>query len=217
MDIFISLLLLLLLYFNLISSCTATQVRHVNQSEFLPKRTYSEHFKLIDSVRNCTDAVWSLEALNTTASVSVGDCHKVLQNVRHNHGYYEVWGFDNDDFAPITGFQSCVFAVAQTGPDGSAGPQGYAVVGNDDVVSVVVEAIGTSKDNITGAAGSFTCGTNQVVLSVIVYNGLNGYDGTPSAPSINLWGDIHYTTRETATAPTVTSVPTEIPTSTAGG
>lgn len=104
---------LIFLYCHLLKVGTATMVRHNTVSDFLPKRTYSEHFRLTDSVRNCTDASWSLEPLNATASIAIEDCEHVLENIRYNHGYYEVWQFDTNNYEPLTGFQSCVFAVAR--------------------------------------------------------------------------------------------------------
>ncbi|KAJ4415013.1 hypothetical protein N0V82_007595 [Gnomoniopsis sp. IMI 355080] len=148
---------------------------------------------------------------NTTASISVADCRKVLENTRYNKGYYEVWGFDNDNYAPITGYQSCVFAVARMD---AVVPGGYAVIGNDDVVSAVAEVIGGhTKGGVVGSAGVWRCGPNGVNLQLIVYNGLEGWHGDSSrdAPIMNMYGDWSPTVTATVAAPTVTNVPTETP------
>lgn len=102
----------------------ATGFRYVDTSHRFLRRTYAEHWPLRASVANCTNPQTTIQATNTTASVSVADCNKVLANVRYNHGYYEVWGFDSNGFAPVTGFQTCVFAVATTGANVT---DGYAV------------------------------------------------------------------------------------------
>lgn len=106
-----------LLFLNLaFVDCAATKFRYVDTSHKTLRRTYAEHWPLRASVANCTDPQTTIQALHTTAaSVLVSDCNKVLDNVRYNHGYYEVWGFNSNGFAPITGFQTCVFAVARTG------------------------------------------------------------------------------------------------------
>lgn len=109
----ISILLLLLACLGL-PYCNGSRVRYIDTSNQRSKRTYSEHWRVPNPVKNCTDPQWTMEVLpNTTTSISVADCRKVLENTRYNKGYYEVWGFDNDNYAPITGYQSCVFAVAR--------------------------------------------------------------------------------------------------------
>lgn len=101
------------------------RVRYIDSAHNITKRTYSEHHRIQNPVKNCTDPQWTMGTLpNTTASISVEDCHKVLENTRYNKGYYEVWSFDSDNYAPITGFQSCVFAVARMD---TVVPDGYAV------------------------------------------------------------------------------------------
>lgn len=112
----VTLLFLLLLTSEAWPRCAATRFRFVDASKKGLKRTYSEHWHIPNPVKNCTDPQWTMEMLpNTTeAEVSVADCRRVLENTRYNKGYYEVWGFDNDDYTPITGYQSCVFAVART-------------------------------------------------------------------------------------------------------
>lgn len=107
--------------------CTAIQARHINSSEShqISKRTYSEHWSLPNPVKNCSDPQWTLEVLpNTTASISVADCRKVLENARYNKGYYEVWGFDSENYMPVTGYQSCVVGVARMD---TVVTKGYAV------------------------------------------------------------------------------------------
>lgn len=85
-------------------------------------------------------------------------------------------------------------------------------MGNDDVVSAVVEAIGSHKrGNISGAAGVWDCGPNNITLSFIVYNGLEGYTGHRDAPAVNMYGDWAPTVTMSVAAPTVTNVPTETP------
>lgn len=93
--------------------CVATRVHFINEAKHVSKRTYSEHWSLKNPVKNCTDPAMTMEVLNATETINVDDCRKVLENTRFNKGYYEVWSFDSDDYAPITGFQSCVFAVSR--------------------------------------------------------------------------------------------------------
>lgn len=104
--------------------CVAIHVHFVDTGPAFPKRTYSGHWGLPNPVKNCTDPQWTMEETNGTDSILVADCHKVLENTRHNKGYYEVWNLDSDDYAPITGFQTCVFAVSRMSV---AVPGGYAV------------------------------------------------------------------------------------------
>ncbi|PSR79539.1 hypothetical protein BD289DRAFT_485495 [Coniella lustricola] len=206
--------MLLLLYSHLLGHVAArATVRHSTISDFLPRRTYSEHFRLADSVRNCSDASWSLEPLAASASILLEDCQHVLSNLRYNHGYYEVWQFDTNHYEPLTGFQSCVFAVAKRN---DTNPDDYAIIGNDDVVSVVVEALGTARfhtnTTVAGVVGLFNCGPRKVPLSLIVYNGLTGYsDSRNYAPPVDLWGDVVYTSTATVPAPTTSNIPTESP------
>lgn len=96
----------------------------MDDAKDVSKRTYSEHWSLKNPVKNCTDPETTMEELNVTDTISVADCHKVLENTRYNKGYYEVWNFDSDDYAPITGFQSCVFAVSRMSV---ITPGGYAM------------------------------------------------------------------------------------------
>lgn len=87
-------------------------------------------------------------------------------------------------------------------------------IGNDDIVSAVVEVIKDhSNSNVTGSAGVWICGPNDVHLQLIVYDGLVGWHGNPNrdAPPVNMYGDWNPTVTETVAAPTVTSVPTETP------
>lgn len=87
-------------------------------------------------------------------------------------------------------------------------------IGNDDVVSAVVEVIGgKARGSVTGSAGVWDCGPNSVNLQFIVYNGLLGWHGSPErdAPIINMYGDWNPTVTETVAAPIVTSMPTETP------
>lgn len=102
----------------------AARVHFVEDASDVAKRTYSEHWDLSHPVRNCTDPQTTMKVLNVADTISIADCHKVLENTRFNKGYYEVWSFDSDDYAPITGYESCVFAIARMNV---VVPGGYAV------------------------------------------------------------------------------------------
>lgn len=104
--------------------CAATRVHFVGTPQDVSKRTYSEHWQLQNPVRNCTDPQETIELFNATDTIAVSDCHKVLENTRYNKGYYEAWNFDSDDYAPITGYQSCVFAISRMSV---VVPGGYAM------------------------------------------------------------------------------------------
>lgn len=87
-------------------------------------------------------------------------------------------------------------------------------IGNDDVVSAVAEVVGSHiQGEVLGSAGVWTCGPNNVHLQLIVYNGLEGWQGSSNriAPVMNMSGDWNPTATATVVAPTVSNVPTETP------
>lgn len=87
-------------------------------------------------------------------------------------------------------------------------------IGNDDVVSAVAEVVGShTQGEVLGAAGVWTCGPNSVDLQLIVYNGLEGWQGISNraAPVMNMSGDWDPTATASVVAPTVSNVPTETP------
>lgn len=86
-------------------------------------------------------------------------------------------------------------------------------IGNDDVVTAIVEAIGAASatGNITGSSGTFTCGPNNATLSLLIYNGLNGYNSSyASAPIVNMFGDTSGMASVNTSAPKIPGMATEV-------